>query len=82
MDFGLGEDRLDVSAIDADANLSGDQSFRIVDAFTGAAGELVIHQPLNAHGQIQADVDGDGQSDLTLLFYATIPDDIAARIIL
>ncbi|WP_066774986.1 calcium-binding protein [Sphingomonas sp. CCH5-D11] len=82
MDFGLGEDRIDVSAIDADANVAGDQAFRIVDAFTGAAGELVITQPLDSHGQIRADVDGDGQSDLTLLFYATIPDDIAARIIL
>ena len=81
MDFGLGDDRIDVSAIDADVATQGDQAFRIVDAFSGSAGELVVNRG-GSQPQIQFDVDGDGQSDLTLLFYAAMPDDIAARIIL
>lgn len=82
MDFGLGADRIDVSGIDADANVQGDQAFRIVDAFTGTAGELFINRATGSAEQFQFDVDGDGQSDLTLLFYAALPDDIAARVIL
>ena len=75
MDFGLGDDRIDVSAIDADVATQGDQAFRIVDTFSGSAGELVVNRG-GSQPQIQFDVDGDGQSDFTLLFYAAMPDDL------
>ena len=40
MDFKLMEDHIDVSAIDANVNLRGDQAFVFVATFTGAAGEI------------------------------------------
>ena len=35
-------DRIDLAAIDARTNKSGDQAFKIVEAFTGVSGQLVI----------------------------------------
>jgi RTX calcium-binding nonapeptide repeat (4 copies) len=37
------DDKLDFSAIDANAKLAGDQAFALVDQFTGKAGELQWH---------------------------------------
>lgn len=56
-------DFIDLSAIDADTTLAGDQQFERVHAFTHQAGQLVLAE---GDGVIQllADVDGDGVADL------------------
>ncbi len=63
VDFENGHDRIDVSRIDADDNLSGNQVFTFLGdlPFTGVAGELRC-----AKGFVRADIDGDGRSDFSL----------------
>ncbi len=55
-----GDDRIDLSEIDADATLAGDQRFRFIDddRFDGDAGQLRYNGRFLA-----ADVDGDRQAD-------------------
>jgi Ca2+-binding RTX toxin-like protein len=69
-DFGAGgeADRIDLSAIDADGALEGNQSFRFIGvnaAFTGAAGEL---RAMQSGGQwlIEGDTNGDRVADLLI----------------
>ena len=59
---------VDVSAIDADVTTAGDQAFRYVEAFTGAAGEMTstVDQATRTT-KFQFDVDGDAVSDADLL---------------
>lgn len=58
-------DRIDLSAIDANWNQSGNQAFRFLDeqAFTGHAGELIVRRG-GADTMVLADVNGDGREDL------------------
>jgi peptidase M10/serralysin-like protein len=61
-------DRIDLSAIDADVALKGDQAFTVVDSFDGHAGELVLDY--RAKGDVTwllADVDGDGAADVQIM---------------
>ncbi len=56
-------DRIDLSAIDANTGLGGDQAFTFVSKFTGVAGQAT----LTFSGGVTAlslDVDGDGYADL------------------
>jgi Ca2+-binding RTX toxin-like protein len=62
-------DRIDLSAIDANWNQAGNQAFRFLGehAFTGHAGELIFDR-ITGGGEtdtvVYADVDGDMQVDL------------------
>lgn len=65
--FGSGQgDRVDLSAIDADAGAKGDQDFRATGSFSGSAGELWIEDRPNG-ASILGDVDGDGRADFRIL---------------
>jgi Ca2+-binding RTX toxin-like protein len=58
-------DRIDLSAIDANWNQAGNQAFRFLDeqAFTGHAGELIVER-LSNETLVYVDVNGDSQADL------------------
>jgi serralysin len=63
-DFSRAEgDRIDLSAIDANSRLSGDQAFAFIGdaSFGRVAGQLRV-----AGGIVQADVDGDGVADMEI----------------
>jgi VCBS repeat-containing protein len=60
-------DYLDLSAIDADTGLAGDQAFTLIGtaAFSHTAGEL-RYQVSGSTLTLQADVNGDGVADMTI----------------
>ncbi len=58
-------DRIDLSAIDANVNLASDQAFTFVAGFTGVAGQAVL--AFNGLvSTLQLDVDGDGRADFRI----------------
>ena len=62
MDFQNGIDVIDLSQIDANTQVSGDQSFTfITGAFTNVAGQLHY-----VNGVVSGDVDGDGVADFQI----------------
>jgi len=64
LDFSRADgDIIDLSAIDANTTLGGDQLFTIVSAFTGAGGELVLVNLGGGNTRVVGDVTGDGLSD-------------------
>lgn len=69
-DFGIGDsatgDKIDLSAIDANTDLSGDQAFAWVDfEFSNKSGELLLYgSGMNSY--LNGDVDGDGIADLSI----------------
>ena len=66
-DFNAAEgDRIDLSGIDANAGLAGDQAFLLVSAFTGQSGQAVLRQLFPGETLLQLDVNGDGVSDFDL----------------
>lgn len=67
LDFGLGNDRLNFSATDADLTITGDQAFDFIgrEAFSGAAGELRF-DIRRGDTFVRGDVDGDGVADFSL----------------
>ncbi|WP_051439744.1 calcium-binding protein [Methylobacterium sp. 10] len=66
-DFAAG-DRIDLSAIDANFGLAGDQGFQFVgtQAFSGEAGELRV-KFAGGNALIQGDTNGDGASDFDFI---------------
>ena len=63
-----GKDRIDLSALDANANTAGDQAFLQVAAFTGAAGQLrLTYDAGTQQTTLAVDVNGDGLADFALL---------------
>lgn len=54
-------DKIDLSGIDANAGVAGDQAFSLVSFFSGAAGQLVYQ-----FGSITGDINGDYASDFTI----------------
>ncbi len=69
---GNNHDLIDLSAIDANSNVAGNQAFSFVgsSAFTGVAGQLRYSK-----GLLQADVNGDGIADLEIFIASTPPLD-------
>jgi serralysin len=60
-------DQIDLSAIDADSSLSGDQAFHLASHLTGQAGEIVLsYKAADDITVLKGDVDGDGKADFTL----------------
>ena len=64
-------DRIDLSAIDANTGVAGDQAFTLVGAYTGVAGQLIF---VNSGGNtiVGGDVNGDGASDFHIRLTGTI----------
>lgn len=61
LNFQTGQDRIDLSAIDAVRGTTGNDAFVYVNSFTGASGQLMYD------GQsLMADIDGDRVADLTI----------------
>ncbi len=58
-------DRIDLSAIDANVSLAGDQAFTFVSKFTKLAGQAVLSLS-GGVTTLQLDVDGDGRADLMI----------------
>ncbi|MBC7985724.1 MAG: hypothetical protein H7X93_03515 [Sphingomonadaceae bacterium] len=59
---------IDLSAIDADANVGGDQAFTRVPDFTGTAGQLRLRYDSGLNSTfIEGDVDGDAVADFTII---------------
>ena len=58
-------DRIDLSAIDANTGLAGDQAFTFVTGFTNVAGQATL-KFLSGKSVLSLDVDGDGKADLVV----------------
>lgn len=66
LDLSFGEDdRIDLSAIDADIVAAGDQAFTFVSRFSHEAGQAVLTFA-GGVSTLQLDVDGDGLADLRI----------------
>lgn len=66
-DFGYGNDRLDVSQIDANPRIDGNQAFRFTGNFDGRPGAMVVTRVTERDGDertnIAFDIDGDYKAD-------------------
>ncbi len=68
VDFNPFEDLIDLSMIDANILISGDQAFTFVTSFTGAAGQArLTYDAVSGRTLFRGDVDGDGVGDVVLL---------------
>jgi Ca2+-binding RTX toxin-like protein len=71
-DFTSGADKIDLSAIDANTNISGDQAFSSIGAkaFSRSPGQVRYEQATDADGHrytlVQGDVNGDAVADFAL----------------
>jgi Ca2+-binding RTX toxin-like protein len=70
-DFLSGTDKVDLSRIDANSLVVGDQAFSWIgaSAFSGAAGELRVRDD-GGYRYVEGDTNGDGQADFAIAFYA------------
>ncbi|WP_028970345.1 calcium-binding protein [Sphingomonas sp. URHD0057] len=60
-------DKIDLSAIDADATAAGDQAFKLVNKFSGQAGQLTTSwDKATDTTSISLDVDGDRTADMVI----------------
>ena len=68
-DFSNALDTVDLSAIDANINLGGNQAFTWAAAFTGVAGQaLLTYSTVTKVTTLQLDNNGDGTADFALTF--------------
>jgi serralysin len=67
-DFTVGTDKIDLSAIDAQKHLKGEQAFTFIGAgdFTGVAGQLRFDTSDTGVTHIFADINGDGVADFQI----------------
>ncbi|RYY39488.1 MAG: hypothetical protein EOP59_12445, partial [Sphingomonadales bacterium] len=65
LDFAAG-DRIDLSTIDANANLGGEQAFAFIGSAAFSAAGQVRVTGSGANWTVQADVNGDGVADLVI----------------
>lgn len=78
-DFESGIDQIDLTRMDANTTVAGNQAFHLVERFTGRAGELVIENPLVSmfYSVLSGDLDGDGGRDFQILLSSpAVPSDI------
>ncbi|MGV0758579.1 calcium-binding protein [Tistrella mobilis] len=68
-DFTVGEDRLDLSAIDGDPVAPGRQALRLLDGFDGAAGAVVVTVAADGANVVSVDIDGDRSADMRFAVY-------------
>lgn len=76
-------DRIDLTAIDADTSMDGDQAFQLIGTavFSGQAGELRIAMN-TGNNVLMGDVDGDRVADFLVTFEGTtVPADILAGVL-
>jgi Ca2+-binding RTX toxin-like protein len=68
-DYAIGGDRLNFKDIDADTSTAGDQAFAFVGtgAFSGGGAGSIRYQNSGADEFVQADVNGDGISDMEIV---------------
>ena len=76
-DFRHGQDKIDLSGIDARSRMAGNQAFSYIGerAFSGHAGELMVkHYGSGSHAMtsIFADINGDGHVDMQILLSGRI----------
>jgi Ca2+-binding RTX toxin-like protein len=64
-------DKIDLSAIDANSRVAGNQAFTFVTNFTRVAGQLQWDQTAPAGWLVTGDVNGDGAADFSLQIYAS-----------
>lgn len=73
LDFTSGSDRIDLSAIDANAGVSGDQAFTRVSAFSGAIGQAVFaYNSATNVTSVSLDVNGDRVADMVFQVNGTL----------
>jgi Ca2+-binding RTX toxin-like protein len=67
-DFESGIDKIDLSAIDANTSMAGDQAFAFIGAasFSGHAGEVRVYNAGTTGYFVALDVNGDGAADLSI----------------
>ena len=68
LDFVRGSDKIDLKAVDANANAAGDQAFQFIGtgAFTGVAGQLRYSFQFG-DTRVEGDLDGSGFGDLIIM---------------
>jgi Ca2+-binding RTX toxin-like protein len=73
-DFQWPVDQIDLSAMDADTTVAGNQAFIFIGAgaFTGTAGELRAYGSAGTT-MLEGDVDGDGIADFAVALTGTVP---------
>ncbi len=67
-DFQVGEDKIDLSAIDANTLVGGQQAFTIGTMQSGVAGRLQI-DVFGSYSLVRGDVNGDGLADISILVF-------------
>jgi Ca2+-binding RTX toxin-like protein len=79
LDFTAGTDKIDLSRIDAWANLTGDQAFSWIgsNAFSGTAGQLRAYQD-GASWFVEGDTNGDSVADLVIALTLQGPTPLGA----
>lgn len=72
-DFSTGLDKIDLTAIDADAGTSGDQAFSFIGtaAFSSVAGQLRYEATPSGSRTVYGDVNGDGAADFQIQLTGT-----------
>jgi Ca2+-binding RTX toxin-like protein len=72
-DFLIGSDKIDLTAIDANGGLGGDQAFTYIGtgAFTHTAGELQA-KAFGTNTLVSGDVDGNGKADFQILLSGSV----------
>jgi Ca2+-binding RTX toxin-like protein len=64
-------DKIDLTAIDANSRVAGNQAFSFVTNFTRVAGQLQWDQTAPAGWLVTGDLNGDGAADFSLQIYAS-----------
>lgn len=65
-DFKIGEDKIDLSAIDAKSGTAANDAYALVAAFSNVAGQLIL-QTSGADTYVLGDVTGDGVADFRII---------------